>query len=491
MTGESIDMSSTTELDRSLGAGASAEGLWAEALDIIKGELNELVFKTWFRDTAPLGIVGDDIVVSVSNAWGRDWLRNRYSGLLAAALTQVSGSAMGVKFVVRSAGDVLDPEILEAAAPDASPTGLDLRSPGPLSEPARDQASAMSGMDPGDLNPRYTFDHFVVGDSNRLAYMCALAVAETPAFKYNPLFIYGGAGLGKTHLLQAIGHYVRTYYPHMRVRYVDAQQMVDEFTDAIRSKGMGAFRRRYRENDVMLVDDVQALISKKETQEEFFRTFKSLEAGHKQIVLTSDRPPHELETLHERLISRFSNGMVADINPPELETRVAILKKKVESEDGAPVPNDVLTLIAERASSNVRELEGALIRVKAYAVLTPDKVITVDLARDVLKGMFPERVTRPISIQTIQHEVCKYYSLAMTDLVGNKRSQNIVYPRQIAMYLARELTDLSLPRIGAEFGGRDHTTVIHATAKITKLLGEQREVFNQIQTLTNLVRQKS
>lgn len=482
-------MGHTTELEQSAVAAASAETLWNEALEVVKGELNELVFKTWFRDTQPLGIVGSDVVVSVSNAWGRDWLRNRYSGLLAAALTQVSGAAMGVKFVVRSTGAGADETAVEEEPDKGEP---DASIPVETMVPSvAEVVPRPVGPDPGDLNPRYTFDHFVVGDSNRLAYMCALAVAETPAFKYNPLFIYGGAGLGKTHLLQAIGHYVRTYYPHMRVRYVDAQQMVDEFTDAIRSKGMGGFRRRYRENDVMLVDDVQSLISKKETQEEFFRTFKFLEAGHKQIVLTSDRPPHELETLHERLISRFSNGMVADINPPELETRVAILKKKVESEEGAPVPNEVLTLIAERATSNVRELEGALIRVKAYAVLTPDKVITVDLARDVLKGMFPERAVRPISIQTIQHEVCKYYSLALADLVGNKRSQNIVYPRQIAMYLARELTDLSLPRIGVEFGGRDHTTVIHATAKITKLLGEQREVFNQIQTLTNLVRQKS
>lgn len=268
--------------------------------------------------------------------------------------------------------------------------------------------------------------------------------------------------------------------------------MVDEFTESIRQKtGMDGFRRRYRENDVLLVDDVQSLIGKEKTQDEFFRTFKVLYDGNKQIILTSDRPPHELETLQDRLVTRFNHGMIADISPPELETRVAILKRKVESEGGMAVPNEVLTLIAERASSNVRELEGALIRVKAYAVLTPDKAITTDMAALVLKGMFPDRARRPISIQTIQHEACKFYGMSMTDLIGNKRSQNIVYPRQIAMYLSRELTDLSLPRIGAEFGGRDHTTVIHANAKITKMIGEQREVFNQIQSLTNLVRQKS
>lgn len=476
--------------------------LWDSALDIVRGELNELVFKTWFRDTEPLGIVDSDVVVSVSNTWGRDWLRNRYSGLLSAALSQVSGEQTGVKFVVRAPSDdprpTEDPEPLPGPVASVNPPIEAVReetSPqADLSEPAphRPHPRAAQPMaDPSGLNTLYTFDRFVSGDSNRLAYACALAVAETPVFKYNPLFIYGGPGLGKTHLLQAIGHYVSTYYPHLRVRYIDAQRMVDDFTDSIRTKGMDGFRKRYRENDVLLVDDVQSLIAKKETQEEFFRTFKVLHDGHKQIVLTSDRPPYELETLHERLISRFNNGMIADINPPELETRVAILKKKIEAEGGLPVPGEVLTLIAERASGNVRELEGALIRVKAFALLTPDKTITVDLARDVLKGMFPERNSRPISIQTIQNEVCRFYDLPMSDLVGNKRSQNIVFPRQVAMYLARELTDMSLPRIGAEFGGKDHTTVIHATAKITKLLSEKSDVFNEVQSLTTRIRQKS
>jgi len=476
--------------------GAASEGvreLWASALDIVKDELNELVFKTWFQDTEPLDKIGPDIVVSVSNTWGRDWLCNRYTGLLAAALTEAAGEPTGVKFVVRSAeesaslGETRRHEEESAPAGSARPVAEEPAARIPDVAVAREQTAPT----PVGLNARLTFDSFVVGGSNQLAYACALAVAETPVFKYNPLFIYGGSGLGKTHLLQAIGHYISTYYPHQRVRYIDAQHMVDDFTDSIRSKGMDAFRRRYRENDVLLVDDIQALISKKETQEEFFRTFKILQEGHKQIVITSDRPPFELETLHERIISRFNHGMIADINPPELETRVAILKRKVESEGGIPVPPEVLNLIAERASGNVRELEGALIRVKAYALLTPEKTITVDLARDVLKGMFPEQAVRPISIQVIQSEVCRFFNLNMTDLVGNKRSQNIVFPRQIAMYLARELTDMSLPRIGAEFGGKDHTTVIHANAKITKLLGEKREVLNQVQSLTTSIRQKS
>jgi chromosomal replication initiator protein len=472
--------------------------LWAGALDIVKGELNELVFNTWFRVAEPLGMLDSDLIVSLPNAWGRDWLRTRYSGLLSAALSQVSGEQIGVRFVVRPPEESSDQP--PAEPPAESPTARVAAEPqletvenerrrGPRAPDG--PMPAAEPQDPSGLSTRYTFDRFVSGDSNQLAYACALAVAETPAFKYNPLFIYGGSGLGKTHLLQAIGHYISTYYPHLRVRYIDAHHMVDDFTDSIRSKGMDGFRRRYRENDVLLVDDIQALIAKKETQEEFFRTFKLLHDTHKQIVLTSDRPPYELETLHERLISRFNHGMIADINPPELETRVAILKRKIESEPGLPVPSEVLTLIAERASGNVRELEGALLRVRAFAALTPEKRITIEGARDVLKGMFPERTVRQISIQTIQNEVCRYFGLSKDDLLGNKRQQNIVFPRQVAMYLSRELTDLSLPRIGAEFGGKDHTTVMHANSKISKLLVERRAVLDDIQVLTTSIRQKS
>jgi len=469
--------------------------LWSRTLDIVKGQLNELVFNTWFRVAEPLGLIGSDLIVSVPNAWGRDWLRTRYTSLLSATLSEVSGEPMGVRFVVRTPDEgaegfepiVDEPVEAAVATVDPEPTVA-------ISERraiAREPERAQEPQDPTGLNSRYTFDKFVCGESNQLAYACAMAVAETPAFKYNPLFIYGGSGLGKTHLLQAIGHYISTYYPHQHVRYIDAHHMVDDFTDSIRNKGMDGFRRRYRENDVLLVDDIQALIAKKETQEEFFRTFKYLHDGHKQIVLTSDRPPYELETLHERLISRFNHGMIADINPPELETRVAILKRKIEAQQGLPVPAEVLTLIAERASGNVRELEGALLRVRAFAALTPEKRITIEGARDVLKGMFPERSVRQISIQTIQNEVCRYFSLSKDDLLGNKRSQNIVFPRQVAMYLARELTDMSLPRIGAEFGGKDHTTVMHATSKISKLIGERKAVLDDIQVLTTAIRQKS
>jgi chromosomal replication initiator protein len=471
--------------------GSDVQDLWGRALVIVKGELNELMFNTWFRVAEPLGMIDSDMVVAVPNAWGRDWLQNRYSSLISATLSQVAGEPVGVRFVVRASDDAsrqADEDVAPPPASEDAAAPTEEQRPRPAADVTVQEAPHV--QDSTGLSSRYTFDRFVPGESNRLAYACALAVAETPAFKYNPLFIYGGSGLGKTHLLQAIGHYIGTYYPHLRIRYIDAHHMVDDFTDSIRSKSMDAFRRRYRENDVLLVDDIQALIAKKETQEEFFRTFKVLHEGHKQIVLTSDRPPYELETLHERLISRFNHGMIADINPPELETRVAILKRKVEAEPGIPVPEEVLTLIAERASGNVRELEGALLRVRAFAALRPVKHITVEDARDVLRGMFPERTVRQISIQTIQNEVCRYFNLSKDDLLGNKRSQNIVLPRQIAMYLSRELTELSLPRIGAEFGGKDHTTVIHANSKITKLITEKREVLNDVQVLTTAIRQK-
>jgi chromosomal replication initiator protein len=297
-------------------------------------------------------------------------------------------------------------------------------------------------------------------------------------------------GLGKTHLLQAIGHYVRTHYPHLKVKYVSTEQLVNDFIESVQdSRRTEGFRRQYRTNDVLLVDDIQFLIGKEKTQDEFFHTFNTLHEAGKQIVLSSDRPPKDLKGLEERLVSRFEMGLITDIQPPELETRIAILRKKVEA-GGTPVPDEVLTFIADRISGNIRELEGALIRVIAYNSLTRH-AIDLDLAQTVLKDTFPERSLRPISIASIQQEVCKFYGIGMVDLTGNKRSQNIVYPRQIAMYLSRELTDLSLPRIGVEFGGRDHTTVIHANAKIQKLLSQQRDVYNQIQSLTNLVRQKA
>ncbi|MBC7265471.1 MAG: chromosomal replication initiator protein DnaA [Coriobacteriia bacterium] len=452
--------------------------LWSQALEVVRSELNTPTFKTWFEHTAPLRLAEDVFVVGVANEFARDWLESRYSGLLAAALTQAAGRPLKVAF-----------EVSEVSANLADRAAVEARH-----EPDRMPDPSARRRDDGDggFNPKYTFDSFVVGSSNEFAYHAALAVAETPGGAYNPLYIYGGVGLGKTHLLQAIGHYVAASFPHKRVKYVSSEQFTNDFINSIgdRDKSrIDGFRRQYRTNDVLLVDDIQFIAGKEQTQEEFFHTFNALQQAGKQIVLSSDKPPKDIGNIEDRLRSRFEMGLITDIQPPELETRIAILRRKVEAER-LQVPDEVLSFVAERIASNIRELEGALIRIVAFSSLTRTS-IDLDLASAVLKDIFPERTARPISIATIQQEVCKFYGISKSDLVGSKRSQTYVYPRQIAMYLARELTDFSLPRIGQEFGGRDHTTVIHATAKIRKLMNEQREVYNQVQTLTNLIKQRS
>lgn len=459
---------------------ADVERVWSDVLMVVRSELNTPTFKTWFEHTAPIAIVDDRLVVGVQNEFARDWLESRYSGLLKSALLQVTGVPLSLEFTVPAGFDqtpVIPDDIVDVAEELPSPP---------------ETRAARSSLSNKAFNPKYTFDSFVIGASNRFAHAAALAVAEAPGRAYNPLFIYGGVGLGKTHLLQAIGHYVQESFPHMKITYVSTEQFTNDFINSIGDrdkKRIDGFRRQYRTNDVLLVDDIQFLRGKEGTQEEFFHTFNALQQAGKQVVLSSDRPPKDIATLEERLRSRFEMGLITDIQPPDLETRIAILKRKVEVEQ-LDVPYDVLAFVADRVSSNIRELEGALIRVVAYSSLTRHSV-DLDLARDVLKDIFPERSSRPISVTTIQREVCKYYSVTQAELVGNKRSQAIVYPRQIAMYLSRELTDLSLPRIGAEFGGRDHTTVMHATAKIQKLMNAERDVYNQIQTLTNVVKQKS
>jgi chromosomal replication initiator protein len=454
--------------------------MWDQTLDVVRGELNTPTFKTWFEHTAPLGVIEETLVVSVHNDFAREWLESRYSGLLRSALTQVAGVPLSVTFTV--SGQAEPAMLVEEPAPPADLI-VDLE---------RVEQKRVQEATEGQFNPKYTFDSFVMGSSNRFAASAALAVAEAPSRAYNPLYIYGGVGLGKTHLLQAIGHYVQQHFPHLKVKYVSTEQFTNDFINSIGNrdnKRIDGFRRQYRTNDILLLDDIQFLSGKEGTQEEFFHTFNTLQQAGKQIVLSSDRPPKDIATLEERLRSRFEMGLITDIQPPELETRVAILKQKIATEN-LVVPDDVVAFIADRVSSNIRELEGSLIRIVAFSSLTRHN-IDLELASGVLKDIFPERSIKPISILDIQQEVCKFYGLSKTELVGNKRSQNIVYPRQIAMYLSRELTDLSLPRIGAEFGGRDHTTVMHAQAKIQKLLNAQREVYNQIQTLTNLVKQKN
>jgi len=339
-----------------------------------------------------------------------------------------------------------------------------------------------------DMTQKYTFDSFVIGSSNRFAHAAALAVAEAPAQAYNPLFIYGGTGLGKTHLLQAVGQYVGEHSKKLSVRYITSETFMNDFINSLRDKRIEGFKQRYRTYDLLLIDDIQFLEHKERIQEEFFHTFNSLYEAGRQIVISSDRPPREISTLEERLRSRFEWGLITDIQPPDLETRIAILRKKVKT-DGIHVPDQqVLTFIAGRVSTNIRELEGALTRVVAFSSLTA-RPMTVELAQDVLKDVFPQGEAPEVSIERIQTAVTERFGLSMEELCGDRRSQNIVYPRQVAMYLSRELTDASLPKIGREFGGRDHTTVIHATSKIARMIREDRSVYNLVQELTARIKQ--
>ncbi len=389
---------------------------------------------------------------------------------------QQPGYPQGPQHGERPGGGVRGPEPLPA------PSGA----PGPLA--AQPAPAPGPGEPTARLNPKYLFDTFVIGASNRFAHAAAVAVAEAPAKAYNPLFIYGESGLGKTHLLHAIGHYARSLYPGTRVRYVSSEEFTNEFINSIRDGKGDAFRKRYREMDILLVDDIQFLASKESTQEEFFHTFNTLHNANKQIVLSSDRPPKQLVTLEDRLRNRFEWGLITDVQPPELETRIAILRKKAVQEQ-LNAPPEVLEFIASRISRNIRELEGALIRVTAFASLNRQPV-DLQLTEIVLKDLIPggEDAVPEISGNAIMAETAAYFGLTVDDLCGSSRSRVLVTARQIAMYLCRELTDLSLPKIGALFGGRDHTTVMHADRKIRALMAERRSIYNQVTELTNRIK---
>jgi chromosomal replication initiator protein len=355
--------------------------------------------------------------------------------------------------------------------------------------PAGTGTTTRPAAEPARLNPKYTFETFVIGASNRFAHAATVAVAEAPAKAYNPLFIYGESGLGKTHLLHAIGHYAQNLYPGVRVRYVNSEEFTNDFINSIRDDKASAFQRRYRDVDVLLIDDIQFLQGKVQTQEEFFHTFNTLHNANKQVVITSDLPPKQLAGFEERMRSRFEWGLITDVQPPDLETRIAILRKKAIGER-LEVRDDVMEYIASRISTNIRELEGALIRVTAFASLNRQQV-DLSLAEIVLKDLIPADDTPEITSATIMAQTAAYFSLTMEDLCGSSRSRILVNARQIAMYLCRELTDLSLPKIGQQFGGRDHTTVIHADRKIRTLMAERRSTYNQVTELTNRIKQTS
>jgi chromosomal replication initiator protein len=453
----------------------TAEALWSEVAGRLRGALNDTTYGTWFGEAHGLEL-NDRFVLAVPNDFTRDWIEGHFLGLIGAAIRDVTGEERPIELRVSELG----------------PGTLLPLGEGELEEPAATPLVATrvppSRPESGGFNSKYTFDSFVIGSSNRFAHAAALAVAEAPAQAYNPLFIYGSTGLGKTHLLQAVAQYVSEHTGELSVRYITSETFMNDFINSLRDKRIEGFKQRYRTYDVLLIDDVQFFEHKERIQEEFFHTFNSLYEAGSQIVMSSDRPPRDIATLEARLRSRFEWGLITDIQPPDLETRIAILRKKVKT-DGIHVPEtEVLTFIASRVSTNIRELEGALTRVVAFSSLT-GRPMSVELAQDVLKDVFPQGEAAEVSIKRIQELVSERFGLSLDELCGDKRSQNIVYPRQVAMYLSRELTDSSLPKIGKEFGGRDHTTVIHATSKIARLIREDRSVYNLVQELTARVKQ--
>ena len=456
--------------------------LWALVVEAMAAESPQ--HRAFLALTKPLGLLqgegGATLLLNTPNQFAKDFLELRVKSALNEILTNQLGQKINIAVTVDENLEVAEPldEVLDESIPDVQPksgTGRDLGSKLPQEQ--------------SQLNPRYVFETFVIGASNRFAHAAAVAVAEAPAKAYNPLFIYGESGLGKTHLLHAIGAYAKELYGSVRVRYVSSEEFTNDFINSIRDDKASVFQRRYRDLDVLLVDDIQFLENKERTQEEFFHTFNTLYNANKQIVISSDRPPKQLTTLEDRLRSRFEWGLITDIQPPELETRIAILRKKA-AQDKLNAPDDVLEYIASKISSNIRELEGALIRVTAFASLNRQPV-DMGLAEIVLKDLIPDQAGPEITSSTIMAQTASYFSLTLEDLCGTSRSRVLVNARQIAMYLCRELTELSLPKIGQTFGGRDHTTVMHADRKIRQLMAERRSIYNQVTELTTRIRAQS
>jgi chromosomal replication initiator protein len=485
--------------------------VWEEALQLISQQVNEGTFRIWFEPTVGLGLADGTYSVGVASDFAKDWIDSRFRNLMSDAVSQVVGQPARLDIVV-------SPTLSRAATLEGAPS--------PDSSPGHEPAPAASWQDrrasraatpaidhrgsqdharlpnrrrsgdavtstgdgvPGmGLQTKYTFDTFVIGQSNRFAHAAALAAAETPGTQYNPLFIYGGVGLGKTHLLQAIGNYALRNHPGKKVRYLTLETFTNDFINSLRDDSIEGFKNRYRTVDLLLIDDIQFLHKKEQTQEEFFHTFNTLYEAQKQIVITSDRPPKALATIEDRLVSRFEQGLVTDIQPPDLETRVAILQKKVRADGVVLAEDDVLMLIASRVPTNIRELEGCLTRVVAFSSFTK-RPIDVDLAREVLKDI-PETPSTRVTIDLILSAVAETTGISVTEMTGDKRSRPVVESRHLVMYLARELTDASLPKIGERMGNRDHTTVLHAVDKIAKLMREDRDMYNRVQRLTAKVK---
>ena len=441
------------------------EQLWNQVLAEVETKITKPSFETWLKSTKLLSYAGSNVTIAAPNSFARDWLENHYVHLITGILTELTGEDLYIKFVVQK---------------DNNQDDFELPAPKIQAQPQDNHE-----ISPGMLNPKYTFDTFVIGSGNRFAHAASLAVAEAPAKAYNPFFIYGGVGLGKTHLMHAIGHYVMEQKPNAKVVYLSSEKFTNEFINSIRDNKAIDFRNKYRNVDVLLIDDIQFLAGKESTQEEFFHTFNTLHEESKQIVISSDRPPKEIPTLEDRLRSRFEWGLITDIAPPDLETRIAILRKKAKA-DGLDIPNEVMLYIANQIDSNIRELEGALIRVVAYSSLVNEDV-TAELAAAALKDIIPSSKPRIVTILDIQHAVGEHYNIRLEDFSAKKRTKSIAYPRQVAMFLSRELTDYSLPKIGEEFGGRDHTTVIHAHEKIASLLKNDTQLQQDLKQIRSML----
>jgi chromosomal replication initiator protein len=461
--------------------GVELTELWDRIVEHVSA--GEPQHRAFLAMTKPLGLLQNEggatsLLVAAPNAFAKDVLESRLRAVVNEVLTSELGEKANIAVMVDETLELADlpaPTIVVESVSTRPGTG-------------RDDEGSRKTDEPSQLNARYIFETFVIGASNRFAHAAAVAVAEAPAKAYNPLFIYGESGLGKTHLLHAIGAYAKELYGNTRVRYVSSEEFTNDFINSIRDDKATAFQRRYRDLDILLVDDIQFLENKERTQEEFFHTFNTLYNANKQIVISSDRPPKQLTTLEDRLRSRFEWGLITDIQPPELETRIAILRKKA-AQDKLNAPDDVLEFIASKISTNIRELEGALIRVTAFASLNR-QVVDMGLAEIVLKDLIPNEINSEITAPTIMAQTAAYYSLTIDDLCGTSRSRALVNARQIAMYLCRELTELSLPKIGQTFGGRDHTTVMHADRKIRELMAERRSIYNQVNELTTRIKQQ-
>lgn len=459
------------------------QDLWKHVVERARRDFGSTTLDMLLENAEPVKLESGTLTLRFLTNWERDWVEARHLDDLRTMCRELVPGIVDIELITASdngSAVASPPPSSTGAGGDASPSRP---APGLL------RSRAPARVSGGTLNPRYTFDSFVVGPSNRFAQAAALAVAEDPAGAYNPLFLYGGVGLGKTHLMQAIAHYVREHHRRMLVVYVSSETFTNELINALAKRSMAEFRQKYRNVDVLLIDDIQFVAGKEQTQEEFFHTFNALHDANKQIIISSDRPPKEIPTLEDRLRSRFEWGLITDVQPPDLETRIAILRKKAIA-DNLDVPSEVLAFIADRVDTNIRELEGALIRVVAYSALL-NQPITPDLALEALKDIMPDSKPRMLSIHIIQQTVCDYYRLRIEDLKSKKRTKSVAFPRQIAMYLCREMTEFSLPKIGEDFGGRDHTTVIHAHEKISRMIEEDPQVKEVIKQLKQQLQRKA